>query len=75
MGFFGRTLSVLFLYYTSVMATLPPSYDVVWNKPGVNGSADSMPLGGGDIGLNTWYENGKFPPVFNYPPPSDPIAN
>ena len=31
------------------------SYDVVWNEPGT-GSADSMPLGNGDIGLNVWTE-------------------
>ena len=29
------------------------SYDVVWNEPG-RSSADSMPLGNGDIGLNVW---------------------
>ena len=60
MRFFGGVLSALALCCTSVLATLPSSYDVVWNKPGVNGSADSMPLGGGDIGLNTWYENSKL---------------
>lgn len=59
MGYLNRFLPVLFLFWTSVLAMLPASYDVIWDKPGVNGSADSMPLGGGDIGLNTWYENGK----------------
>lgn len=59
MGYLGRILPVFFFCWTTVLATLPTSYDVVWNRPGVNGSADSMPLGGGDIGLNTWYENGK----------------
>lgn len=29
------------------------SYDVVWDEPGKS-SADSMPLGNGDIGLNVW---------------------
>ena len=29
------------------------AYDVVWNEPG-KGSADSMPLGNGEIGLNVW---------------------
>ncbi|ENH67941.1 hypothetical protein FOC1_g10005369 [Fusarium oxysporum f. sp. cubense race 1] len=60
MGYLGRILPVFFLCWTTVLATLPTSYDVVWNRPGVNGSADSMPLGGGDIGLNTWYENGTI---------------
>ena len=31
------------------------SNDVVWTEPG-HGSADSMPLGNGDIGLNVWTE-------------------
>ena len=31
------------------------SNDVVWNEPG-RSSADSMPLGNGDIGLNVWTE-------------------
>ena len=31
------------------------SYDVVWMEPG-KGSADSMPLGNGDIGLSVWTE-------------------
>ncbi|KAF5695203.1 hypothetical protein FDENT_507 [Fusarium denticulatum] len=57
MGYLNLILSVLLIYCTGVLAVLPASYDVVWDKPGVNGSADSMPLGGGDIGLNTWYEN------------------
>ena len=30
-------------------------YDVIWNSPGAS-SADSMPVGNGDIGLNVWVE-------------------
>lgn len=30
-------------------------YNVVWDMPG-NNSADSMPIGNGDIGLNVWVE-------------------
>ncbi|KAF5540845.1 hypothetical protein FMEXI_8342 [Fusarium mexicanum] len=60
MGYLNRILPVLLLSVKSVLAMLPASYDVVWDKPGVNGSADSMPVGGGDIGLNTWYENGTI---------------
>ncbi|KAF5690880.1 hypothetical protein FCIRC_611 [Fusarium circinatum] len=60
MGYLNRILPVLLLCCTSVLSMLPASYIVVWDKPGVNGSADSMPLGGGDIGLNTWYENGTI---------------
>jgi len=33
----------------------PDKYDVIWDTPGP-GSAQSMPLGNGDIGLNVWVE-------------------
>jgi hypothetical protein len=49
-------LSLSTRIYASI---LPSSYDVVWDKPGKNQSADSMPLGGGDIGVNAWSENGS----------------
>lgn len=32
-------------------------YNVVWNSQSKN-SSESMPCGGGDIGLNVWVENG-----------------
>jgi alpha-L-fucosidase 2 len=31
------------------------AYNVIWNEPG-SGSADSMPIGNGDVGLNVWTE-------------------
>ncbi|MEO6523299.1 MAG: DUF5703 domain-containing protein [Mucilaginibacter sp.] len=34
-------------------------YNVVWNSPSKN-SSESMPCGGGDIGLNVWVENGDL---------------
>ena len=37
------------------LRTAISSNDVVWTEPG-NSSADSMPLGNGDIGLNIWTE-------------------
>ena len=37
---------------------LPSSYDVSWTGAGVNGSQSSMPVGGGDLGLNVWVEDG-----------------
>lgn len=58
MWFFGLFALILPVVAASV---LPENYDVIWNSPGVNHSADSMPLGGGDVGLNVWYEQGKFP--------------
>lgn len=39
---------------------LPSNYDVVWTEPASvsHGSSSSMPVGGGDISLNVWVENG-----------------
>ena len=34
-------------------------YNVVWSTPSKNAS-ESMPCGGGDIGLNVWVENGEL---------------
>ena len=34
-------------------------YNVVWNSQSKN-SGESMPCGGGDIGLNVWVENGEL---------------
>lgn len=55
-----RVVIVLFLLCNGVFVVLLIFYDVVWNKVGVNGLVDFMFLGGGDVGLNMWYENGKF---------------
>jgi hypothetical protein len=63
MSFPAKALLILFTLIVATLATLPTSYDVAWTTPGVNGSADSMPLGGGDIGINTWFEDGKL--LFN----------
>jgi Domain of unknown function (DUF5703) len=35
------------------------NYNIVWNSQSKN-SAESMPCGGGDIGLNVWVENGDL---------------
>ena len=35
----------------------PDAYNVVWESPSRN-AAESMPCGGGDIGLNVWVEDG-----------------
>jgi len=35
------------------------SYNVVWTKQSQN-SSESMPVGGGDVGLNVWVENGEL---------------
>ncbi|MDR2424518.1 MAG: DUF5703 domain-containing protein [Prevotellaceae bacterium] len=57
----------LFLYLivavsTVVRAQTKPDvgmYNVVWDTPSSN-SSESMPCGGGDIGLNVWVENGDI---------------
>src|SRR5882757_7730386 len=40
---------------TSDITTLLDRYNVVWDVPGPT-SAQSMPIGNGDIGLNVWVE-------------------
>ena len=51
--------SLLYGVAFAASAILPVEYDVVWDTPSqTNGSASSMPCGGGDIGLNVWAENG-----------------
>lgn len=60
MSLLAKALLTLLTLIVSTLAALPASYDVAWSTPGVNRSADSMPLGGGDIGINTWFEDGKL---------------
>ncbi|WP_167607136.1 DUF5703 domain-containing protein [Maribellus sediminis] len=55
-------LYILFLIIPAVSAgqtLLPENYNVVWNSQSTN-SSESMPCGGGDIGLNVWVENGDL---------------
>ncbi len=40
-------------------ADLPGNYNIVWESQSKNAS-ESMPLGGGDIGLNVWVENNEI---------------
>lgn len=40
-------------------AQIPSSYDIVWSTPSSNPS-ESMPCGGGDIGMNVWVEKGEL---------------
>jgi len=54
-----HSLLLLFLLNisTSLFSQLPADYDIIWNSPSTNPS-ESMPCGGGDIGMNVWVENG-----------------
>ncbi|WP_273210952.1 DUF5703 domain-containing protein [Runella zeae] len=45
------------MHATSLRGSIPPTYNVIWTTPSQN-SSESMPCGGGDIGLNVWVENG-----------------
>ncbi|CZS91440.1 uncharacterized protein RAG0_02066 [Rhynchosporium agropyri] len=47
---------VLAFVTLAIAITLPASYDVTWTTQSRN-SSESMPLGGGDLGLNVWAEN------------------
>jgi len=44
---------------SNAQSTELKSYDVVWNSQSKN-SGESMPCGGGDIGLNVWVEKGDL---------------
>ena len=48
----------LWLLTSSAFSQEKASSNVVWNTQSLNSSA-SMPVGGGDIGLNLWVENGN----------------
>lgn len=44
---------------TQVWAIELSDYDVVWDSPSAN-ALESMPCGGGDVGLNVWVEDGDL---------------
>ncbi|MGZ3924959.1 MAG: DUF5703 domain-containing protein, partial [Flavisolibacter sp.] len=46
-------------FFAAVAQNLPDQYNVVWNSQSKN-SGESMPCGGGDIGLNVWVENNEL---------------
>ena len=58
-----RKLFLFFISLTFIASTAAQSYvdqyNVVWNSPSAN-SSESMPVGGGDIGLNVWVEEGDL---------------
>jgi hypothetical protein len=51
-----RGLFLLLLFFSSSLSAEP---SLVWTSPSHN-SSESMPCGGGDIGLNVWVENGDL---------------
>ena len=53
-----KTVGILiFLFYCQFAFSAEP--DFIWTSPSLN-SSESMPCGGGDIGMNVWVENGDL---------------
>jgi hypothetical protein len=56
----GHTLFAALLFCCfSLQAQFPATYNVVWTTQSKNAS-ESMPCGGGNIGLNVWVENNEL---------------
>lgn len=54
-----RRISILFLFLSAVLCVSAQPADYVWTSPSHNAS-ESMPCGGGDIGMNVWVEDGEL---------------
>jgi len=53
-------LAILILWSANLFAqTNEPNYNIIWTTQSKNAS-ESMPCGGGDIGMNVWVENGEL---------------
>lgn len=52
-------LIALFCFAFSTVFAALEDYEIAWTTPSKN-AAESMPCGGGDIGLNVWVENGDL---------------
>ncbi len=55
---------ILSIFLTTAVVSLSAqqtvsNYDITWNTQSKNAS-ESMPCGGGDIGMNVWVENGEL---------------
>ncbi len=55
------SISIFFiiLWVVQVTAQSISDYNIIWNTQSKN-SSESMPCGGGDIGVNVWVENGDI---------------
>ena len=56
---YSRKFFILLFIVMSMPASWSRHADIVWNAPSRN-SSESMPCGGGDIGMNVWVENGDI---------------
>ena len=54
-----RRVFVLLFIFVGVSALWGQHANVIWNTPSRN-SSESMPCGGGDIGMNIWVEEGDI---------------
>lgn len=52
-------LSFYLFFYVSSSAQSVDEYNIAWNTQSKN-SSESMPCGGGDVGMNVWVENGDI---------------
>ena len=52
-------LILLCLFITVLSKGQEPNYNITWTTQSKNAS-ESMPCGGGDIGINVWVENGEL---------------
>ncbi len=52
-------LSLFFVSFQTIAQQPNSNYDIVWNSQSINAS-ESMPCGGGDIGMNVWVEYGDL---------------
>jgi len=54
-----RIIFVLFSFIAATVKAQQLNYNIVWTTQSKNVS-ESMPCGGGDIGMNVWVENGEL---------------
>ena len=57
-----KLLTLIFIIFSSIgilFAQNIDQYNLHWNSQSLN-SGESMPCGGGDIGLNVWVENDEL---------------
>ena len=55
----NRFYLIIIMVFVGVSAFCSQHANVVWNTPSRN-SSESMPCGGGDIGMNIWVEEGDL---------------
>lgn len=54
-----KRISILLFFLSAVLCVSAQPADYVWTTPSRDAS-ESMPCGGGDIGMNVWVEDGEL---------------